>query len=119
MSSFVCRCLMSGVWRRVWRRASHEDVVIVGNFLDDFQFALAWIPSGAPEDVFDVVFQEYLGYAREDFHATLLCMEERNGVTRWVRLQRAVNQGLVYYRAAAVRRCDLYVPFEVTGEAAI
>ncbi len=92
---------------------------MVGDFLDDFQFALAWIPSGAPKDVFDVVFQEYLGCAREDFHATLVCMEERNGVTRWVRLQRAVIQGLVYYRAAAVRRCDLFVPFLVPDEAAI
>jgi hypothetical protein len=74
---------------------------MVRDFLDDFQLAMAWIPSGAPEDVFDVfdvVFQEYLGYAREDFHATLVCMEERNGVTRWVRLQRAVIQGLLYHR---------------------
>jgi hypothetical protein len=46
------RWIMSGVWRRVWRRASHEDVLMVGDFLNDFQFAMALISSGAPEDVF-------------------------------------------------------------------
>ena len=119
MFVLLCRWIMSGVWRRVWRRASPQDVVMVGDFLDDFQWALAWIPSGAPEDVLDVVFQEYMGYAREDFHATLVCMEVRNGVTRWVRLQRAVFQGLVHFHTVAARRSDLHVPFEVTGDAAI
>jgi hypothetical protein len=54
ISSLVCRWIMTGVWRR----ASHEDVLMVGDFLHDFQVAMAWIPSGAPEDVFDVVFQD-------------------------------------------------------------
>ncbi len=80
---------------------------------------MAWIPSGAPEDVFDVVFQKYLGYAREDFSAQLVCLEVRNRVQRRVRLQRRVFQGLLHYRAAAVKRCDLFVPFLVTDEAAI
>jgi hypothetical protein len=114
MSSFVLRCLMP-----LWWHASNEDVLMVGDFLEDFQLAMAWIPSGAPEEAFDLIFQEYLGYAREDFHASLVCVEVRNGVRRRVRLQRCVFQGLLHFRAVAVRRCDLFVPFEVTGEAAI
>ncbi len=86
ISSLVCRWIITGVLRR----ASHEDVLMVGDFLHDFQVAMAWIPSSAPEDVFDVVFQEYLGYAREDFSAQLVCLEVRNGVQRRVRLQRCV-----------------------------
>ncbi len=103
----------------VWRRVSHEDVLMVGDFLHDFQMAMAWIPSSTPEDVFDVVFQEFLGYAREEFSVQIVCLDVRNGVQRRVRLQRCVFQGLLYYRAAVVRRCDLFVPFLVADEAAI
>jgi hypothetical protein len=103
----------------LWRHASNEDVLMVGDFLEDFQFAMAWIPSGAPEEAFDLIFQEYLGFAREDFSAQLVCMEVRNGVRRRVQLQRCVFQGLLHFCTITVRRCDLFVPFLVTDEAAI
>ncbi len=114
MFSLVFRCLMP-----LWRHASNEDVLMVGDYLEDFQLALAWIPSGAPEEAFDLIFEEYLRYALMDFHTSLVCVEVRNGVRRRARLQRCVIQGLVYHCAAATRRCDLFVPFQVTGEAAI
>jgi hypothetical protein len=81
--------------------------------------ALAWIPSGAPEEAFDLIFEEYLRYALEDFHPSLVCVKVRNGVRRRAPLQRCAIQGLVHHCAVATRRCDLFVPFEVTGEAAI
>jgi hypothetical protein len=68
---------------------------MVSDFLEDFQFAMAWIPSGAPEEVFDLVFQEYLGFAQDDFSAQLVCMEVRNGVRRRVR-------SVVFFRGCCI-----------------
>ncbi len=86
VSVYVCllfRCVMTG---GMWMNASREDVLMMGDFLDDFTVAMARIPTGSPEEAFDLVYREYVGFAHEDFPLYLVCVQIRGGVSRWVRL---------------------------------
>ncbi len=38
----------------MWTNASREDVLMMGDFLDDFMVAMAWVPTGLPEEAFDL-----------------------------------------------------------------
>ena len=102
----------------MWRNASREDVLMMGDFLDDFTLAMAWVPTGSPEEAFDLVYREYVGFAYDDFPLYLVCVQIRDGVSRRVRLQRTILRHLLRLREVAVRRCDVCI-FDITGEAAI
>ena len=118
VSVHVCllfRCVRTG---NMWRNASREDVLMMGDFLDDFTLAMAWVPTGSPEEAFDLVYREYVGFAYDDFPLYLVCVEIRDGVSRRVRLQRTILRHLLRLREVAVRRCDVGI-FDITGEAAI
>ena len=118
VSVYVCllfRCVRTG---NMWRNASREDVLMMGDFLDDFTLAMAWVPTGSPEEAFDLVYREYVGFAHDDFPLYLVCVQIRGGVSRRVRLQRTILRHLLRLREVAVRRCDVCI-FDITGEAAI
>jgi hypothetical protein len=58
----------------------HVDDFMLGDFLDDFTVAMAWVPTGSPEDAFDLVYREYVGFAHEDFSLYLAVSRVRAGV---------------------------------------
>jgi hypothetical protein len=70
----VIRDTMTGMFS--W--ASREDILMMEDFLSTAEVAFAWLPAGSPAEVIDVVFVEYLGYAREDFSPFLVgvCMSD-------------------------------------------
>ena len=119
VSVYVCllfRCVRTG--GNMWRNASREDVLMMGDFLDDFTLAMAWVPTGSPEEAFDLVYREYVGFAHDDFPFYLVCVQIRGGVSRMVRLQRAILCHLLRMREVAMRRCYELI-FDITGEASI
>ena len=108
----VFRCIMTGMFR--W--AVQEDILTMEDFLDAVDLAFAWLPAGSPVEVVDIVYAEYLGYAREDFSPFLVgvCMSDHAApraalLLRWVELQ------LLVRRDATVRRCVYFI----TGSAVI
>ena len=106
----VIRCIMTGMFR--W--AEREDILTMGDFLEAVDLAFAWLPAGSPVEVVDVVYAEYLRYAREDFSPFLVgvCMGD-HAPPRAVLLLRWVEVQLLGRRNATVRRCV------VTGSAVI
>jgi hypothetical protein len=108
----VVRDTMTGMFS--W--ASREDILTMEDFLSSAEEAFAWLPAGSPAEAIDVVFIEYLGYAREDFSPFLVavCMSD-HVAPRAVLLLRWIERGLRCRREATVRRCV----FHVTGSAVI
>jgi hypothetical protein len=108
----VVRYTMTGMFS--W--ASREDILMMEDFLEAVDSAFAWLPAGSPVDVVDVVYAEYLRYAREDFSPFLVgvCMGD-HAAPRAVLLLRWVEVQLLGRREATVRRCVYFV----TGSAVI
>jgi hypothetical protein len=108
----VVRDTMTGTFS--W--ATREDILTMEDFLLSAEEAFAWLPAGSPAAVIDVVFTEYLGYAREDFSPFLVavCMTD-HVAPRAVLMLRWIERGLLCRREATVRRCV----FHVTGSAVI
>ncbi len=90
--------------------ASREDILTMEDFLEAVDLAFAWLPAGSPVEVIDVVYAEYLRYAREDFSPFLVgvCMGD-HAAPRAVLLLRWVELQLLGRRAATVRRCVYFV----------
>ncbi len=108
----VIRDTMTGMFS--W--ASREDILMMEDFQSAAEVAFAWLPAGSPVGVIDVVFVEYLGYAREDFSPFLVgvCMSD-HVAPRAVLLLRWIERELLCRREATVRRCV----FHVTGSTVI
>ncbi len=108
----VVRDTMTGMFS--W--ATREDILTMEDFLLCAEEAFAWLPAGSPAAVIDVVFTEYLGYAREDFSPFLVavCMTDLVA-PRAVLMLRWIERGLLCRRETTVRRCV----FHVTGSAVI
>ena len=108
----VVRDTMTGMFS--W--ASREDILTMEDFLEAVDLAFAWLPAGSPVAVIDVVFTEYLGYAREDFSPFLVAVCVTDHVApRAVLMLRWIERGLLCRREATVRRCV----FHVTGSTVI
>jgi hypothetical protein len=93
------------------RWASREEVLMMADFLDaaDLDLAFAWLPAGSPFEVVDMVFMEYLGYAREDFSLLVgVCVGE-HVAPRACLLLWWIERELLCCREATARRCLFYV----------
>jgi hypothetical protein len=108
--SFV-RYIMTGMMR--W--ASREEVLMMADFLAAVDVAFNWLPAGSPLEVVDVVFAEYLGYARKDFALLVgVCVGE-HVAPRACLLLCWIERELLFRREATARRCL----FIVTGSTVI
>ncbi len=104
LSSFG-RYFMTGRMR--W--ASREEVLMMADFLYAADLAFAWLPAGSPLEVVDMVFMEYLGYAREDFSLLVgVCVGE-HVAPRACLLLCWIERELLCCREATARRCLFYV----------
>ena len=66
----IFRDTMTGMFS--W--ASREEILTMEDFLSSAEEAFAWLPAGSPAEAIDVIFTEYLGYAREDFSPFLVAV---------------------------------------------
>ncbi len=57
----VIRYTMTGI---MFSWASQEDILMMEDFLEAVDSAFAWLPAGSRVEVVDVVYAEYLKYAR-------------------------------------------------------
>jgi hypothetical protein len=88
---------------------------MMADFLEAADLAFARLPAGSPLEVVDMVFLEYLGYAREDFALLVgVCVGE-HVVPRACLLLCWIERGLLFRREATAKRCL----FIVTGSTVI
>ncbi len=115
-ADFVLLVFIRGIMTGMFRWVSREDVLMMDDFLAALDVAFAWLPARSLVEVVDVVFFEYLGYARDNFSPVLVgvCVSEHL-VPRAVLLLRWIERELLCRREATVRRCVLFV----TGSAVI
>jgi hypothetical protein len=102
--SFV-RYTMTGMLR--W--PSREEVLMMADFLAAADVAFDWLPVGSPMEVVDVVYLEYLGYAREDFSLLVGVFLGEHVAPRSCLLLWWIERELLCRREATARRCLFYV----------